>query len=149
MFKRILVPVDVHDVAVATEAVRMAVALATSFGGELRLIYVPHPIIPTSPMVVISQSVYDELGVFEKAELDRLATTIACPAERISTTVRIGGVYPEVLAEAADWRADLIVVGAHRASMATYLLGSTAAAVARHPACTVMIARSPIEATIR
>jgi nucleotide-binding universal stress UspA family protein len=148
MFKRILVPVDVHEAAVATEAVKMAVALAEAFGGEIRLVYVPSPIIPASPLAVIPQTVYDELGVAEKAELERLAAAIELPTGRVSTAVRIGGVYPEILAEAEEWRADLILTGAHRASMATYLLGSTAAALARHATCTVMIARSDIEATL-
>jgi nucleotide-binding universal stress UspA family protein len=32
--------------------------------------------------------------------------------------------------------------------MATYLLGSTAAAISRHARCTVMIVRSPRKATL-
>ena len=55
---------------------------------------------------------------------------------------------PEILAEALDWPADLIVVGAHRRSMATYLLGSTASALSRHAHCTVMIVRSPLKAKL-
>jgi nucleotide-binding universal stress UspA family protein len=77
-----------------------------------------------------------------------MAGAIDRPRDRVSTTVRIGGVYPELLAEATEWPADLIVVGAHRRSMATYLLGSTAAALSRHSKCTVMIVRSPIKAKL-
>ena len=150
MFKRILVPVDVREgeAEVARQAIDAAAALAKAFGAELRLVHVAIPIIPASPMAVIPQSVYDEIGVFEKTELEALAATIDLPRARSSVCVRIGGVYPEVLGEAGDWRADLIVVGAHRRSMATYLLGSTAAAVARHAKCMVMIVRSPLTATL-
>jgi nucleotide-binding universal stress UspA family protein len=148
MFKRILVPIDVRESDVAREAIAAAVALAKAFDGDLRLAHVASPMIPTSPMAIIPQSVYDEVGVFEKADLEKLAATIDLPRERVTTAVRIGGVYPELLAEAEDWRADLIVVGAHRRSMASYLLGSTASATARHAKCTVMIVRSPLKATI-
>jgi nucleotide-binding universal stress UspA family protein len=99
-------------------------------------------------MAVIPQAVYDELGVYEKSELKRLAAPIDLPPAAISTVVRIGAVYPELLSEAEDWGADLIVVGAHKRSMATYLLGSSAAAIVRHAACTVMVVRSGKKATL-
>jgi nucleotide-binding universal stress UspA family protein len=146
MFSRILVPVDVHEPDVAHEALDAALALAKAFAGELRLVHVAMPILLASPMAAIPQSVYDTVGVFENSELERLAAKIDIASERITTVVRIGGVYPELLAEAAEWGADLIVVGAHRRSMASFLLGSTAAAVSRHAACTVMIVRSAVKA---
>lgn len=148
MFKRILVPVDVREADVAQEAIAAALALAKAYGGDMRLIHVASPIIPGSPMAVIPQSVYDEIGVYEKAQLETMAGSIDLPKGRVSVVVRIGGVYPELLAEAEDWRADMIVVGAHRRSMATYLLGSTAAALSRHAKCTVMIVRSPLTAKL-
>ena len=148
MFRKILVPVDVSEPDVATEAVAAAVELAKAFNSDIRLIHVASPIVPGSPMAVIPQSVYDEIGVFEKTQLDAMAGAIDRPSATVSTTVRIGGVCPELLAEAAEWPADLIVVGAHRRSMATFLLGSTAAAVSRHASCTVMIVRSSIKAKL-
>ena len=148
MFHNILVPVDIGEAEVAAEAIAAAVELAKAFDSNLRLIHVASPIIPGSPMAVIPQSVYDEIGVNERSQLEAMAAAIELPSAKISTSVRIGGVYPELLAEAAQWPADLIVVGAHRRSMASYLLGSTSAAVSRHAACTVMIARSSIRAKI-
>ena len=146
MFRKILVPIDVHDAEVAREAIAAAVAVAKSFDSELRLIHVSSPIVPGSPVAVIPQELYEEIGVAEKAELETLAKGIDLP--NVSSVVRIGGVYPELLAEAEEWPADLIVVGAHRRSMATYLLGSTATALSRHAKCTVMIVRSPIKAKL-
>ena len=55
-------------------------------------------------MAVIPQSVYDEIGVYEKAQLDAMAGAIDRPSHKVSTTVRIGGVYPELLAEASIGR---------------------------------------------
>jgi nucleotide-binding universal stress UspA family protein len=109
---------------------------------------VTSPVVIASPMAVIPQSVYDNLGVYEKSELDRLAASIDRPKGTVAAVVRIGAVYPELLAEAAQWPADLIIVGAHKRSMATYLLGSSAAAIVRHASCTVMVARSGKKATL-
>jgi nucleotide-binding universal stress UspA family protein len=148
MFSRILVPVDIHEIEVAREAIESAIAIAKAFGSTMRLVSVASPIPPVSPLAVIPQTVYDEIGVYEKTRLDTLAAALDRPPESVSTVVRVGGVYPEVLAEAEEWRADLIVVGAHRRSMATFLLGSTAAAVSRHAQCTVMIVRSHLKAKL-
>jgi nucleotide-binding universal stress UspA family protein len=77
-----------------------------------------------------------------------MAAKIDLPREKVSTAARFGGVFTELLDEAEQWRADLIVVGAHKRSMASFLLGSTAAALSRHAKCTVMIVRSPLVATL-
>jgi nucleotide-binding universal stress UspA family protein len=146
MFNRILVPIDVREPEVAREAVEAALALARSFDSDLRLVHVTSAIAPVAPMAAIPQQIYDEVGVAEQAELHAIAGRLGLPRDKVSTAVRIGAAYPELLAEAAEWGADLIVVGAHRPSMATYLLGSTAAALGRHAKCTVMIVRSPLKA---
>jgi nucleotide-binding universal stress UspA family protein len=148
MFRKILLPIDVAEPEIAKEAIEAATALAKAFGSQLRLIHITSPVVVASPMAVIPQAVYDELGVFEKSELQRLAAPIDLPKNTISTVVRIGAVYPELLSEAEEWGADLIIVGAHKRSMATYLLGSSAAAIVRHAACTVMVVRSGKKATL-
>ena len=148
MFRKILLPIDVAEPEIAKEAIEAATALAKAFDSQLRLIHVTSPVVVASPMAVIPQEVYDELGVYEKSELQRLAALIDLPKATISTVVRIGAVYPELLSEAEEWGADLIIVGAHKRSMATYLLGSSAAAIVRHAACTVMVVRSGKKATL-
>jgi nucleotide-binding universal stress UspA family protein len=55
--------------------------------------------------------------------------------------VRLGSVYGEVLAEAEAIGADLVVVGSHRPSMATYLLGSNASTIVRHARSSVLVVR--------
>ena len=148
MFSRILVPVDIHEIEVAREALAPAVAIAKQFDSMMRLISVASPIPPAAPLASIPQTIFDSIGAYEKKRLDAFASTIDLPSERLSMTIRIGGVYPEVLAEAEEWSADLIVIGAHRRSMATFLLGSTASAVSRHANCTVMIVRSHLKARL-
>ena len=146
MFSKILLPIDVAEPEVAKQSLEVAVTMAATFGSELRLIHVATPLVATSPMALIPPSAYEQVGVFEKTELEAMAQKIDLPKERVSAVVRVGGVYPELLAEAAEWRADLIIVGAHRRSMASFLLGSTAAALSRHATCAVMIVRSPLPA---
>ena len=43
--------------------------------------------------------------------------------------------------DAAEWRADLIVVGSHRPVMSDYLLGSNAKTIVRHAQCSVLVVR--------
>jgi nucleotide-binding universal stress UspA family protein len=148
MFRKILLPIDVAEPEIAKEAIEAATALAGAFDSRVRLIHVTSPIVVASPMAVIPQTVYDQLGAYEKSELRRLADAIDLPKGMISTVVRVGAVYPELLAEAEEWGSDLIIVGAHKRSMATYLLGSSAAAIVRHAACTVMVVRSGKKATL-
>ena len=148
LFRKILLPIDVAEPEIAKEAIEAATALAKAFDSQLRLIHVTSPVVVASPMAVIPQAVYDELGVYEKSELQRLAAPLDLPKSASSAVVRIGAVYPELLSEAEEWGADLIIVGAHKRSMATYLLGSSAAAIVRHAACTVMVVRSGKKATL-
>ncbi len=55
--------------------------------------------------------------------------------------VRQGGIYQEVLEEAKEMDADLIVMSSHRAGVRTYFLGSVAGHVVRYAACSVMVVR--------
>ena len=53
-----------------------------------RLVHVASPIVVASPMAVIPQSIYDDLGVAERAELERLAARLDRPQETVSTIVQ-------------------------------------------------------------
>jgi len=60
---------------------------------------------------------------------------------RISTAVRQGGIYHEILEEAAAIKADLIVMTSHRPAMKTYFLGSNAGHVVRYAKSSVLVLR--------
>ena len=74
--------------------------------------------------------------------LQAVAAEIPLPKERVSCTVASGGVYHELLREAQEWRADLIVIGSHRPVMSDYLLGSNAKTIVRHAQCSVLVVRT-------
>jgi nucleotide-binding universal stress UspA family protein len=140
MFKTILVTVDLGDADMSGPAIERAVALADASGGTIRLIYV-RPLMPETYMEFMPATFDTEQQDDAEARLGEIAARIALPADRVSAAVRLGPVYNEVLQEADTIGADLIVVGSHRPSMATYLLGSNAATIVRHAKSSVLVVR--------
>jgi nucleotide-binding universal stress UspA family protein len=141
MFKTILVPVDLGEVEAAKPAIDRAVELARNSGGALRLIYV-RAIVPVTYMEFMPPAFDEEQQGEAEARLAEVAAGVALPAERVSAAVRLGSVYAEILDEAEKTGADLIVVGSHRPTMATYLLGSNASTIVRHARCSVLVVRA-------
>jgi nucleotide-binding universal stress UspA family protein len=140
MFQRILVPVDLTDPEFAKPAVETAGTLAHAFNAELRLIHVM-PATPTLLAEFVPADFDAQQMRSAKEALDIVAGEIGLERRRVSSTVRQGGVYHEILEEAEAIDADLIVMSSHQPAMKTYLLGSNAAYVARHARCSVMIVR--------
>ncbi|PSC05201.1 universal stress protein UspA [Alsobacter soli] len=142
MFKTILVPVDLAEVDIARPALDKAVALANVTGGTLALVYV-RSILPVTFMEYVPPSFDEEQQSDAEKKLAELAATIRLTEGKVTTAVRMGAVYNEVLAEAKKIGADLIVVGSHRPGMATYLLGSNASTIVRHAESSVLVVREP------
>lgn len=141
MYKKILVAVDISEADVTQLALEAAVALAkVEQDAQLRLINV-QPLVPVAFIDYIPPNFDEEMREATEKDLTALRAKISYPAERISSIVRFGAVYPEVLAEAEEWGADLVVVGSHRPTMATYLLGSNAKTIVRHARCSVLVVR--------
>lgn len=66
------------------------------------------------------------------------------PGLFVTTVVRDGHPKDEILDEAEDWKADLIVVGSHGyGAIKRLFLGSVSLAVATNAACSVEIVRHP------
>jgi nucleotide-binding universal stress UspA family protein len=131
MFKTILVPVDLGEVEAAQPAIDKAVELASIAGGSLRLIFV-RAIVPVTYMEFMPPTFDEEQQGEADKRLAAIAAKVTLPAERVSAVVRLGSVYNEVLDEAEKTGTDLVVIGSHRPTMATYLLGSNASTIVRH-----------------
>ncbi len=140
MYKKILVPLDLAEPEMTEPAIAAALSLGPLAGAELRLLNV-QPLVPIAFMDYVPPDFDDQLRETTEAELKAIAAKLDYPKERVSTALRFGAVYPEVLAEAEDWGADLIVVCSHRPTMATYLLGSNAKTIVRHAKCSVLVVR--------
>ena len=141
MFQKILVPVDLADPEFVKPALATAVELATASGGLVRLINV----IPMTP-VMLAEYVPPDFDAQQRNSAEE-AMTIICKecgldAARVSSTVRQGGIYHEVLEEAKAIGADLIVMSSHRPAMKTYFLGSNAGHVVRYAKCSVLVVRN-------
>ena len=108
--------------------------MAFSSNGSIRLIYVRSHL-PVTYMEFIPPH-FDEAQQTEcEQKLAAIAAGISLPEGRLSSVVRLGGVYGQVLKEAEHVSADVIVVGSHRP------LGSNAATIVRHAKCSVLVVR--------
>lgn len=140
MYKRILIPVDLGDIKVAKPALEKAVALAKGSNGQLKIVNVLS-LIPAAYLDYMPTNFDTQERDRAEQDLAKVAAETGLPKESVSTVVRVGAIYHEVLAEAKEWKADVIVVGSHDPSFATYLIGSNAANIVRHAHCSVLVVR--------
>jgi nucleotide-binding universal stress UspA family protein len=141
MFKTVLVPVDLAEVEASRHALAKATELAKSGDASIRLIYV-RSLLPVTYMEFMPPTFDSEQQDEADKKLAEIAATIDLPTDRVSAVVRLGSIYNEVLDEAEKTGADLIVIGSHRPTMATYLLGSNASTIVRHAKSSVLVVRS-------
>lgn len=141
MYQKILIPVDLAETDLANPAIAAACELAKASGGTLRLVNV----LPMTP-VMLAEYVPPDFDTQQRTtaeeSLARMATECELGAARASSAVRQGGIYHEVLEEATDIGADLIVMSSHRPAMRTYFLGSNAGHVVRYAKCSVLVVRN-------
>ena len=140
MFKKILVPVDLAEPELTAVALDEAVALAKNSHADLRLVNV-QSLVPVAFIDYVPPNFDVQLRETSQQELEETAKKLDYPQNQVSFVVRFGAVYPEVLAEATQWGADLIVLCSHRPTMATYLIGSNAKTIVRHAKCSVLVLR--------
>jgi len=140
MFKSILVPIDLADTDLTKPAIDTAATLAQTYSGVVRLITV----MPMTP-VMLAEYVPADFDAQQRElsgqALAKVARESGIEPARISTVVRQGGIYHEILEEAAAMRADLIVMTSHKPAMRTYFLGSNAGHVVRYATCSVLVVR--------
>jgi nucleotide-binding universal stress UspA family protein len=140
MYSSILVPLDLADTDLARPALATAATLSQNLQGKIRLLNV----LPMTP-VMLAEYVPADFDVQQRETSEEALSIIAresgIDAPRISTAVRQGGIYHEILEEAATVKADLIVMTSHRPAMRTYFLGSNAGHVVRYAKCSVLVVR--------
>ncbi|MCI0694223.1 universal stress protein [candidate division KSB1 bacterium] len=141
MFKKILIPIDLTELAISKPALDASLELALQSKGAMRLVTV-ETLLPASFMEYVPPEFDKTQDERAMRALEQISAGLALPKESISHCVRFGGIYVEILAEAEEWGADLIVIGSHRPSMATYLIGSNAKTIVRHAKCSVLVIRA-------
>ncbi len=144
MYSKILVPIDLADPELAKPAVATALMMTGESQGTIRLVNV----LPLTP-VMLAEYVPPDFEVQQrKASEDALAIVVkesGLGPARVSSTVRQGGIYQEILEEANSIGADLIVMSSHRPqrhAVRTYFLGSNAGHVVRYAKCSVLVVRN-------
>src|SRR5262245_56669901 len=106
MYKHILLPVDLADPKLAKPALDTAVMMANAYGSTIRVVNV----LPLTPVMLAEYVPPDFDAQQRKAAeeaLSIIASEIQLDPSRISTIVRQGGIYHEILEEAKEMNADL------------------------------------------
>lgn len=139
---RILVGVD--DSRFSDEAVRAIVAQFRPEGAQVRVLNVLQPIAVSAPPQMSPNYVPELEEQGKKAEeiVERAGKTLRAAGFRVETAVEKGDIRLKIIDAAAEWNADLIVVGSHgRSAIPRLVLGSVAEFVARNAYCSVEIVR--------
>ncbi len=145
MYQRILAPVDGSEVS--RRGLDEAVRLAHDQGAQLRLLHVLD-----ASLAMIDPSAflaYDELMSAWRAagervldEARRAASAVGVDTETVLRETTDRRIAPVVVAEAAQWNADLIVMGTHgRRGVNHLVLGSDAELVLRMSRVPVLLVR--------
>ena len=142
---KILMAVD--DSNFSADVLRAIVAQFRTENAEVRVLHVLQPIAPAPPQMAPGYA--PELQDQKKPAremVDRIAKELLSAGFKTSAAVEVGDTRETIIDSAAEWSADLIVVGSHgQRGVQRFLLGSVAEFVARHAKCSVEIVRAPVK----
>lgn len=142
MFKKILFPIEIQEPDFAKNAFSIAVEYAQQSGASIRLLSVVPaynmPMVasffPKDAMEKSIRKSEADIIEFEKVNIPDSITS--------STVIRQGRPYEEIVAEANEYGADLVVIPSHNhQGLHGVMLGSCADKVAEHAECSVLIVR--------
>jgi nucleotide-binding universal stress UspA family protein len=141
---KVLVAID--DSKFSQDALRAVAAQMPPQGTQIRILHVLQPItLEFVPQMSPQYAPELESQRKEARELvERAATTLRAARFSVETAVATGDVRLRIIDTAAEWKADLIVLGSHgRTGIPRLLLGSVAEYVARNAPCSVEVVRAP------
>ncbi|HVX85488.1 MAG TPA: universal stress protein [Phycisphaerae bacterium] len=134
--RRILVAVDRPN----HPALHAALNLATPLRAQLAIVHVLEPLPAPNIDTAANAADLDQAGRADAHALMSALEHEIPPNALAFTVLRHGPAASEILAAAADFNADLIIMGAHRrGALARFFLGSVSAGVLRHARCPVML----------
>jgi nucleotide-binding universal stress UspA family protein len=142
---KILLAID--DSKFSEAAVEAVIRQATPQETEVRVLHViePIPIYPDGQAwgygPEASQVLDDQRKEAEEL-VARAGQTLREKNFKVMTAIEEGNPKVVIIDSAAEWHADLIVVGSHgRKGLDRFFIGSVSEAVARHAICSVQIVR--------
>ncbi|WP_340108861.1 universal stress protein [Pikeienuella sp. HZG-20] len=136
MYPHILVPIAYGSAEKGAAALKVADRLLDD-GGRVTLLHVQE----TVPSYVENYVPADVLEKNRKAVEAELGALALQSKQTVETAIVAGSVSHTIVEYAENHKVDCIVIASHRPEIADYLLGSTAAWVARHASCAVHILR--------
>ena len=112
----------------------------------IRVLSVIQPYTPPATEFVLAGATLEDMRRQQTSEAEALASRAAASVKAAGVSsekvVREGDPRSVIVDEAAEWGADLIVVGSHgRTGLKRWLLGSVASAVVSHAPCSVEVTR--------
>ena len=140
MFKRILVAVDINHADVSSALIQRALELSNGQAESIDLLHVVVEI-PSYVAAQIPDEIYRESHQTVQRELDRLVDEAHADVP-MTTSIKSGKPWYQIVRAAQTGEADLIVLAAHDTSLADILLGSVANQLVRHAGCSVYLHRS-------
>jgi nucleotide-binding universal stress UspA family protein len=140
---KILIGID--DSKFSKDVLRAIVTQFRTEHTEVRVLHVLQPIASAPPQMAPGYAPELEDQKKPARELvERIAKELGSAGFKADTAVEVGDIRERIIDFAAEWGADLIVVGSHgRRGIQRFLLGSVAEFVARHAKCSVEIVRTP------
>lgn len=139
-FKHILVTIDIEDPTNTERELIRAREVAEASGARITLINVRTPR-SSRYNTYLPKSFDADEQAFHEGELAKWVAKVGSTTWPVSSKVRVGGVAGEILAEARESDADLIIVGSHQPSAVSRLLGSNAERIVREAKVSVLVAR--------
>lgn len=137
----ILAAIDLEHEESDQHVAAEAIALAQSHAADLHLVFV----IPDQHHSYVQQYVPREMKAQVKADARRDLGAFAAALDRgdiaVTTHVRRGTVYTEIIGLSDDIGSDFVVVGANKPGLSDLFIGPNAARVARHAQCSVLVVR--------
>jgi nucleotide-binding universal stress UspA family protein len=144
---RVLVPIDFSDYS--KSALKYAVNFSRCFGAKVYLVYVVEPVVYPADFSmgqVALPEIDMDLNARAKEELENLAKRELGENEEISTIIKTGKPFIEIIETASEIDADLIIIAAHGHTGVEHILfGSTAEKVVRKAPCPVLTLRDPLK----
>lgn len=145
MYKTILVPIDLDEDTLISLAAKHVKDLAEQNGARIHFVSViPSYQYAATLSFAFTMDALDENKVKDIAltTLKGIVSKFNISEDRIEHHIISGGTpKDQILKLAENLNADLIIIGSNRPSIATYLIGSNAAAIVRHAKCSVLVAR--------
>ena len=140
VYRNILLALDVADPVNADRAIDSAKLVAEASGAHVHLLHV-RLTLPRTYARLLPESFHAEEKKDCDEAMERWAARLALPEGRVTRTLRRGSVAPEVLEEAEQRQADLIVLGSRAPTFGSRMLGSNASAIVRDAKVSVLVVR--------